>query len=287
MDRSCTAPQWRARCVRTVLLRMLASPDVSTDTVLKCSSGKEGVEPQVRLRFGAFADAYDEGRPAYPSVAIRWLLDGNRGLVAELGAGTGKMTETLVQVRTRIVAIEPDGRMITHLRRRVPEVMAIQACAERLPLASGSVGAVVAAQAWHWFDQALALQEVARVCGKGGRLGVIWNAPRPRSRWQATLCDIGPELSPVSEDWWPKGFPRRNTESCIFTWRQRMAPSDVRREHSTHVAVQSMSESERTAYLDEVEEIAMREAARRRDRLVSYDRLTWCARRSAHEPPDM
>jgi len=47
--------------------------------------------------------------------------------------------------------------------------------AEALPFAAGSLDAVVAAQAFRWFDADRALAELARVVRPGGRLGLIRN----------------------------------------------------------------------------------------------------------------
>jgi SAM-dependent methyltransferase len=47
--------------------------------------------------------------------------------------------------------------------------------AESIPLAHASVDAVIVGQAFHWFDHARALPEIARVLRPGGVLGLLWN----------------------------------------------------------------------------------------------------------------
>jgi ubiquinone/menaquinone biosynthesis C-methylase UbiE len=49
--------------------------------------------------------------------------------------------------------------------------------AEDIPLPDASVGAVVVAQAFHWFDPEPALAEIARVLEPQGRLGLVWHSP--------------------------------------------------------------------------------------------------------------
>jgi SAM-dependent methyltransferase len=44
-----------------------------------------------------------------------------------------------------------------------------------VPVATGTVDAVVVAQAFHWFDPSRALPEMARVLRPGGWLSLIWN----------------------------------------------------------------------------------------------------------------
>ena len=70
-----------------------------------------------RLTFGAHADAYERARPAWPEAAARWLVPEGAELVVELGAGTGKLTRAVSALGKRVVAVEPDPRMLAVLQR--------------------------------------------------------------------------------------------------------------------------------------------------------------------------
>ena len=61
---------------------------------------------------------------------------------------------------------------------------------ESIPLADASVDAVVCAQAFHWFANASAMQEIRRVLKPGGRFGLIWNVRDDSVPWVASLTDI-------------------------------------------------------------------------------------------------
>ena len=140
--------------------------------------------------FGAAAGAYERGRPPYPAAAIDWLLPPGAIRVLDVGAGTGKLTRQLAARGLDVVAVEPLPGMREQLARAVPGIPVHPGTAEDIPLPDGSVDAVLAAQAWHWVDQARAVPEVARVLVPGGQLGLVWNMRDERADWVAQLGQI-------------------------------------------------------------------------------------------------
>jgi SAM-dependent methyltransferase len=167
-----------------------------------------------RLTFGAHADAYERARPAWPEEAARWLVPEEAELVVELGAGTGKLTRTVAELGVRVVAVEPDPRMLAVLRELGQE--GLDGSAEAIPFGDGVADAVIAGSSIHWFELERALPEIRRVLRPGGRFGFGWNhrddrhpaiarmgeavyaaqtrlrGPRWRSRdWEADLIESG------------------------------------------------------------------------------------------------
>lgn len=139
--------------------------------------------------FGAAATAYAEHRPDYAQTAVRWALEPAPGLrVLDLGAGTGKLTATLVALSAEVTAVEPARAMLTELRRALPEVRALPGSAEAIPLPDASVDAVLAGNAMHWFDMAVAGPEIARVLASGGILAGLRNVMDDRVDWVAGLA---------------------------------------------------------------------------------------------------
>jgi SAM-dependent methyltransferase len=130
--------------------------------------------------FGAAADVYDRSRPSYPVEAVRWALPEGAHRVLDLGAGTGKLTEVLLDLGMDVVAVEPSEQM----RERIPpRAEVLEGTAEALPLKDGSVDAVLVGQAFHWFDREQALAEMARVLRPGGTVGLLWNVMDDSVEW--------------------------------------------------------------------------------------------------------
>ncbi|MDN3494626.1 class I SAM-dependent methyltransferase [Planococcus sp. APC 4015] len=144
---------------------------------------------EMSTSFGAAAAAYEAGRPDYPLEAVQWLLApaGPSPRVVDVGAGTGKLTRTIVHAGGEVVAIDPDPQMLATLRTVVPGVPTFVGSAERMPVPTASVDAVVLGQAWHWVDPDAGALESARVLRPGGVLGLIWNIRDESVPWVARL----------------------------------------------------------------------------------------------------
>ncbi len=165
--------------------------------------------------FARGAQTYARGRPDYPPQARAWLerdLGIGPGKVAlDLGAGTGKFTRVVLATGATVVAVEPVSQMLEQLAHTAPEATRYRGDAEHIPLADGSVHAVVCAQAFHWFATRAALEEIRRVLVPGGSLGLIWNVRDQSVDWVARLTSL---LAPYEGDAprfdraeWRKLFP--------------------------------------------------------------------------------
>jgi SAM-dependent methyltransferase len=110
--------------------------------------------------------------------------------VVDLAAGTGKLTQVLVEAGTAVVAVEPDEGMRAALAVAVPGGEVLAGTAEAIPLPDGSADAVLVAQAFHWFDPEQACDEIARVLRPGGILGLLWNLRDASVPWVADLDRI-------------------------------------------------------------------------------------------------
>jgi SAM-dependent methyltransferase len=124
--------------------------------------------------------------------------------VLDLGAGTGKLTRVLAARYAEVVAVEPLLNMRKMLERVVPGVTVLAGSAERIPRDDASVDAVFAAQAFHWFDKAVALPEIARVLRTGGVFAIVWNGPNetePNPLPAAFLSELDALHNAVEHPW--------------------------------------------------------------------------------------
>jgi SAM-dependent methyltransferase len=127
--------------------------------------------------FDRAAEEYERTRPEYPSAVLDVLPLGAEAEVLDVGAGTGKLTRVLAQRYRRVIAVEPLDGMRAILERVVPAAESHAGSAESIPLPDASVDGVFAGQAFHWFANAQAITEFARVLRPGGVLALVWNRP--------------------------------------------------------------------------------------------------------------
>ena len=181
--------------------------------------------------FGAAAAAYAEHRPGYAEAAVRWALEPVRDRqpvrVADIGAGTGKLTATLAGLGAEVTAVEPDPQMLAELRRAMPAVRSVPGSAEQIPLPDASLDAVLAGQAMHWFDMDRALPEIARVLRPGGVLAGLWNVDDDRVGWVAGLAEISKRKSSITLTRWRDGEAQSRQERLLGAGSDLFAAAEV------------------------------------------------------------
>ena len=134
-------------------------------------------------RFSSRVDTYARYRPSYPKELIDYLYDdiGFRAdsKIADIGAGTGIFTKLLLERGSDVTAAEPNRAMREAAEKTLggyPNFQAVSGSAEATTLADRSVGFIVCAQAFHWFDRTAAQAEFRRILEPGGQVVLIWNS---------------------------------------------------------------------------------------------------------------
>lgn len=139
-------------------------------------------EGDARAVFSTKVADYSASRPDYPeplferlSAACELSAD---AVIADIGAGTGLLTQGLLQRGYQVIAVEPNAAMrqaCDHFLGKFSGYRSVEGSAESIPLEASSVDLITAAQAFHWFEIEKARTECLRVLRPKGKVALIWN----------------------------------------------------------------------------------------------------------------
>jgi SAM-dependent methyltransferase len=150
-----------------------------------------------KQRFSSRVADYVRFRPGYPHDALT-LLQKECGLssghvIADIGSGTGFLSELFLKNGNRVYSIEPNKEM----REAGEEYLAsydsfgsIDASAEATTLEDETIDFVTAGQAFHWFDLAATRREFARIVKPDGWIVVMWNDREMNSAFATAYEDV-------------------------------------------------------------------------------------------------
>jgi ubiquinone/menaquinone biosynthesis C-methylase UbiE len=132
-------------------------------------------------RFTGRAETYDRYRQRYPANEILHRLQAWCGLqpswpIADIGAGTGMLSEVFLANGNPVIAIEPNPEMRSaceQLLRTWPRLDIRNGTDEATGLPNASVSMVAAGRAFHWFDIPRALAEFRRILQPAGWMVLV------------------------------------------------------------------------------------------------------------------
>lgn len=134
-------------------------------------------------RFSGRQEDYAAARPSYPQAFLDELLrqynDPGACTVADVGAGTGKLSAQLLECGFRVYGVEPNPDMratAESLLGSNPRFFSIAGCHKDVGLPPRCVDFITVAQAFHWFDPAAFRQECLRILKEPGYVFLIWNS---------------------------------------------------------------------------------------------------------------
>jgi SAM-dependent methyltransferase len=164
-------------------------------------------------RFSNRVEDYIKYRPTYPR-ALVGLLEEECGLtresvVADVGSGTGILSELFLRNGNRVYGVEPNREMREageRLLASYDNFVSVDGRAEATTLEPSSVDFVTAGQAFHWFDPASARREFGRVLKEGGWAVLAWNSRRTEgtpllAEYERLLLEYGTDYREVSSKW--------------------------------------------------------------------------------------
>lgn len=243
--------------------------------------------------FGTVADTYERARPDYPEAAVAWIVEvlrlGPGRRVADVGAGTGKLTRQLRPTGADLVAVEPVEGMRAYLAD-LDGVPAVAAVAERLPFRDASLDAIVAGQAFHWFDGAAALRDWHRVLRPGGRVGLVWNArDGSAAAWVAAVTRIVDRYAGTAprhrREGWREAFDATDRfvplQQRSFPHLQRLTPDEVVDRYASTSFIAALDEERQAEALAAIRQVlATHPDTRGREQVVHPYRtdVFWTAR---------
>lgn len=136
-------------------------------------------------RFSSRVENYIKFRPGYPPQILTLLREECRltasSVVADVGSGTGKLSEMFLKNGNTVYGIEPNREMREageRLLQAYENFESVNGTAEATTLANESVDFITAGQAFHWFDHERARREFLRILKPGGWTALIWNERR-------------------------------------------------------------------------------------------------------------
>jgi SAM-dependent methyltransferase len=137
-----------------------------------------------RVSFDPVAETYDRVRHSYPPEVFadlqKYLLEGRPSAlspqVLEIGPGTGKATQGLLDAGAQVTGIEIGPVMAAFVANKyagIDTFRVIQSSFEAVDLPPGSFDVVVAATAFHWVDPAIRVAKAVELLAPGGVLAAI------------------------------------------------------------------------------------------------------------------
>jgi SAM-dependent methyltransferase len=168
-------------------------------------------------RFSNRVEEYVRYRPGYPREVID-VLAAEHGFtpsatVADIGSGTGLLTQVFLENGNRVYGIEPNKEMREAgevFLANYPAFTSLDGTAETTGLPDACVDWITAGQAFHWFDVPRTLAEFRRVLGPGGQVLLIWNIAEddatPGIAAYYRLCEkYGTDFHKVRQSWRVEG----------------------------------------------------------------------------------
>ena len=155
-------------------------------------------------RFSSRVEDYIRYRPSYPAEVIAFLQREcgltSQSRVADIGSGTGLLSELFLRFGCEVDGVEPNAEMRAAGERLLagwPRFHSVTGRAEATTLADRSADLVSAGQALHWFDSEAARTEFRRILKPGGWVALVWNerlrSPGFNAGYEDLVARYGPE----------------------------------------------------------------------------------------------
>ena len=183
-------------------------------------------------RFSSRINDYIKYRPGYPSQIVELLKNEcnltPNSVFADIGSGTGKLTELFLADGNLVFGVEPNTGMRSaaeQILKAFPNFKSIDGNAESTSLEDSSIDLITAGQAFHWFDPDKFKLEAKRILKPTGWVVLTWNARKLVSTpfledYEKLLITFGTDYQDIrhekAEELIPKFFSSRSWKAAVF-----------------------------------------------------------------------
>lgn len=139
-------------------------------------------ENNLALSFADDTELYDLVRPGYSSRVIQCLLETTKVLadksILEIGPGSGKLTEHLVNTGLHVSCVEPAAAFFDFLKGRFEGYENLSVVSDKFEdfeeRTEQKYDLVASAQAFHWIGWKVGLPKIKNLLAPNGYLALIW-----------------------------------------------------------------------------------------------------------------
>ena len=180
------------------------------------------------LSFADDPERYDLVRPGYPSAVLERLPIAARGRerqrVLEIGPGSGKLTQHLLDAGLQVTCVEPASAFVRFLKGKFEGKSNFRIVEATFEAFEGDrYDLVVSAQAFHWVGWEVGLPKIKNILAPGGHLALLWYSSKLLDRKICVALDSVYEKYPTVTARLPGSFtarwqdpPKQMLESGFF-----------------------------------------------------------------------
>lgn len=135
------------------------------------------------IKFTGKSGAYTSARPSYAQGLFDYLVHelgvNKQTVIADIGSGTGKLSQDLLKISGTVYCLEPNDEMrqaAESLLCHQEGFISVDGSAEQTTLVDKCVDFILVGQAFHWFDASSFKRECQRILKENGKVILVWNS---------------------------------------------------------------------------------------------------------------
>jgi len=198
-------------------------------------------------RFTEKAKYYHANRPGYPKEVLTTIIQITKikpdpsYIIADIGSGTGKLSELFLDYGSTVIGIEPNEAMreIGEIEmKKYENFVSIDGTAEFTGIKDHSIDFIIAGQSFHWFNLSKTRREFLRILKPHKYAMIVWNNRNKESchffrDYETILKDFGTDYQEVTKKRIGKKefsnfFSTESYKRFLFTNKQQLDYEGIR-----------------------------------------------------------